>query len=287
MAAIGLMLLAFLVFAGIDTSAKWLVQSGLPPTEVVFVRFATHLAIAAALILPREGLGLFRSNAPWQQLLRGLFLAGSTFFNFFALKYLALTVTVAIYFASPLVVCALSIPLLGERVGLRRWLAIGVGFLGVLIVTRPWGAAFHWAMGLSLCSLVCASMYFVMTRKLAGVDRAGTLQVYGSAVAVAIALPVVLSDWRWPAAPADWMFFALIGAFGWGGHQLAIVAHRFAPASALAPFVYIQIIYMTASSWFIFHNAPDIWVLAGAAVVMAAGLYVWLRERQLARARRG
>jgi len=97
---------------------------------------------------------------------------------------------------------------------------------------------------------------------------------------------MLLLGWTWPAAPADWMAFCMIGVFGWAGHQLLTVAHRFAPASVLAPFVYVQIIYMTASSWFIFHDAPDLWVLAGAAVVMAAGFYVWLRERQLARAGR-
>jgi drug/metabolite transporter (DMT)-like permease len=284
--AILMMLAAFLVFTAIDSSAKWLVQAGIPATEVVFVRYAAHLAIALGLILPREGRRLFRTKAPKLELLRGLLLVASTFFNFFALKYLPLTVTVAIFFAAPLVVCALSIPLLGEKVGLRRWSAIGVGFLGVLIVTRPWGASFHWAMGLAVGALFCASMYFVITRKLAGVDSAGTQQFYASLVAVAVTLPLLWLGWAWPAAPADWLAFALIGVFGWAGHQLATVAHRLAPASVLAPFVYVQIVYMTASSWLIFHTPPDVWVLAGAVVVMGAGLYVWLRERQLARAGR-
>jgi len=283
LAAILLMLLAFLAFTGIDTSAKWLVQAGLPPTEVVFVRFLTHLVIATALILPREGLRLFRTEAPGLEILRGLFLVGSTFFNFFALKYLPLTVTVSIFFAAPLAICALSVPLLGEKVGIRRWSAIAVGFLGVLIVTRPWGASFHWAMLLSLAALCCASMYFVLTRKLAGIDRAGTQQFFASLIAVLAASPVILLDWEWPAAPVDWAAFALLGVFGWAGHQLATIAHRLAPASALAPFVYVQMVYMTLSSWLIFHVTPDAWVLTGAAVVMAAGLYVWLRERQLAR----
>jgi drug/metabolite transporter (DMT)-like permease len=283
LAAILMMLVAFLVFTGIDTSAKWLVQAGIPATEVVFIRYATHLALALGFILPREGLRLFHTKAPRLELLRGLFLVASTFFNFFALKYLPLTVTVAIFFAAPLVVCALSIPLLGEKVGIRRWSAIGVGFLGVLIVTRPWGASFHWAMGLAIGALCCASMYFVITRKLAGIDSAGTQQFFASLVAVVVVLPLLALGWVWPTSPADWLAFALIGVFGWGGHQLATVAHRLAPASVLAPFVYIQIIYMTASSWLIFDTAPDIWVLAGAAVVMGAGLYVWLRERQLAR----
>lgn len=282
LAAIGMMLAAFLLFTGIDTSAKWLVQSGLPAPQVVFVRFGVHFLIAAALIMPREGLGLFATRAPVLEILRGLFLAGSTFFNFFSLKYLPLTLTVSIFFAAPLVICALSIPLLGEKVGVRRWSAIAVGFVGVLIVTRPWGASFHWAMLLTLCALGCASMYFVMTRKLAGIDRAGTQQFYASLIAVAVASPFAFLGWEWPTQPVDWMFFALIGVFGWAGHQLAVIAHRFAPASALAPFVYVQIVYMTASSWLIFHTPPDLWVLAGAAVVMGAGLYVWMRERQIA-----
>jgi len=281
--AIVLMLLAFFLFTGIDISAKWLVQAGLPATEVVFVRFAVHFIIAMALILPQEGRRLFRTSAPGQELLRGLFLVGATFFNFFALKYLPLTVTVAIFFAAPLVVCALSGPLLGERVGPRRWVAIGVGFLGVLVVTRPWGASFHWAMWLSMGTLFCASMYFVMTRKLAGVDSAGTQQFLTSLVAVIVAAPMGLVGWTWPVAPLDWTALALIGVFGWGGHQLATNAHRLAPASVLAPFVYVQIIYMTASSWAIFHTPPDGWTLAGAALVIGAGLYVWLRERALTR----
>jgi drug/metabolite transporter (DMT)-like permease len=88
-----------------------------------------------------------------------------------------------------------------------------------------------------------------------------------------------LVGWIWPAVPLDWAVFALIGVFGWSGHQLATIAHRLAPASVLAPFVYVQIIYMTAASWGIFHIPPDGWTLAGAALVISAGFYVWLRER--------
>ncbi|MEM9736500.1 MAG: DMT family transporter [Pseudomonadota bacterium] len=280
--AIGLMVLAFLCFTGIDTSAKWLVTEGdLPAMQVVFVRYLGHLAMVLAIFLPQDGLGLFRSHKPRLSLWRAVFLMLSTAFNFAALQFLPLTMTIAIFFASPLMICALSIPMLGERVGWRRWAAIAVGFAGILIVVRPGIGDVHWAVLLSLTATTCASLYIVLTRKMAGVDATETQQVYAAGVATCCLLPLALMDWRWPGESIDWLPFVAIGFFGWAGHQCLTIAHRFAPASVLAPFVYIQILFMTASSVWIFGSSPDIWVLVGASVVMASGLYIWLRERQL------
>lgn len=280
--AIGLMIVAFLCFTGIDTSAKWLVtHTDMPAIQVVFVRYLGHLAMVLALFAPAMGPGLFRSNNRRLSVMRALFLMASTAFNFAALQYLPLTMTIAIFFASPLVICALSIPMLGETVGWRRWAAIVVGLIGVLIVVRPVGAEVHWAVILSVSATICASLYIVLTRKMAGVDATETQQFYVASIASACLLPFALMDWHWPLAAADWFAFGMIGFFGWVGHQCLTIAHRFAPASALAPFVYIQILFMAASSWWIFGHAPDVWVLVGASIVMASGLYVWLRERQL------
>ena len=175
----------------------------------------------------------------------------------------------------------LSILFLGERVGWRRWAAIAVGFCGVLIVMRPWGASFHWAMLLSMGTVICASTYQILTRRLAGVDTTQTQQFYAALVATVVIAPFAFLDWQWPREGAGWAAFVLIGVFGWVGHQLLTVAHRYAPASVLAPFVYLQLVFMTASSVWIFGSTPDEWVFIGAAVVIASGLYIWLRERQI------
>lgn len=281
LAGILLMMAAFLCFSGVDTSAKWLVTSGLPPLEVVFVRYAGHLAIVSALFLPAQGLDLVRSRAYGVEIVRAILLLGSTVGNFIAIQYLPLTVTASILFTSPLLVCALSAPLLGEKVGWRRWAAILAGFLGVLVIIRPGGAAAHWAVFLSLGSVTCFSFYVIVTRRLAGVDSAATQQFYGALVAALCMAPLALAVWRWPLAPLDWVAFSAIGFFGWIGHHFLTMAHRLAPASALAPFVYSHILFMTASSWLIFHQPPDVWVLVGAAIVVASGLYIWIRERSL------
>lgn len=283
MLAILMMLGAFACFTLVDTSAKWLILAGLPNLQVVFVRYAVHAVLAFGIFIAAEGRALFTTRSPGLVSLRALCLLLSTIFNFNAVQYLPLTLTATIFFTIPLWVCMLSVPLLGERVGPRRWAAILVGFSGVLVATQPWSADLHWAVFLSLGAAVSASLYGILTRKLAGVESTSTQQFYGAALSALAMAPVAFMDWTWPTLTVDWGFFLLIGVAGMVGHQLLTVAHRYAEASTLAPFVYVQLIYMTAASWFVFGNAPDPWVFAGAAVVLASGLYIWLRERQIAR----
>jgi drug/metabolite transporter (DMT)-like permease len=281
LAGIGLMLVATLMFTGIDTCAKWLVEAGMPPMAVVFIRYFVHMLLAAALFFPSMGRELFSTERPWLEFARGMSLLVGTILNFTAIKYLPLTLTAAIFFTVPLWVCALSIPLLGERVGWRRWAAILVGFCGALITTQIWSVNFHWAAFLSIFTALCASLYAILTRKLAGVDSTATQQFYAAAICSVGIAPMAFLEWQWPVTQIGWTVFALIGVFGWAGHHLLTVAHRFAPASTLAPFMYIQMFYMTASSWIIFHTPPDIWVIAGSLLVLASGLFIWLREKQL------
>ncbi len=280
--AIGLLLVALLCFTGIDTSAKWLVLHGLPATEVAFVRYAVHLAIVCVIGLASAE-RLWRTTNLGAVSIRAIALLGSTLLNFAALSFLPLTMTAAIMFSAPLWICLLSIPLLGESVGPRRWAALFVGFCGILIVARPWSGHLHPAIFLSVAAALCGALYSILTRMLAGRDSTNTQQFYAGLVATCGVAPFAFGDWTWPHEPASWFALAVIGVFGWTGHQLITIAHRFAPASTLAPFNYAQIVYMTASSWLIFAQPPDGWVLLGAGVVAASGLYIWLRETALAR----
>jgi len=275
--------LAVTFFTMIDTSAKWLVLAGLPALQVVFIRYAMHFVLALTVFVPGEGAGAFRSRSPRLQFLRSLCLFSSTILNFTALKYLPITVTTTIMFAGPVVVTLLAIPMLGERVGRHRIVAVCVGFLGVLVVMQPWGAEFHPAMLLNLGALTVASLYFLLTRMLAGVESNATSQLWSAGLATVCLTPFALVHWVWPQSSADWVFFLLIGVFGGTGHILATSAHRMADASLLAPVVYIQIVLAALAGITFFDTYPTIWTLGGGMIIIGAGIYIWHRERKLQR----
>jgi len=276
-----MMFLACACFTALDSSAKVLVTTGMSPWAAVFARYAVHLLIVAALILPTQGARSLSSQSPGLEITRALFLMGSTMCNFIAVQHLPLTVTATIFFTIPIFVTMLSIPLLGEKVGWRRWAAIAFGFVGILVVIRPWTGAFHWAMILSLTAALGGSLYQILTRMLAGVDSTNTQQLYASLVATLGIAPMAFLNWTSPEGGLAWGLFLTMGIFGWLGHQMLTVAHRYAPASFLAPFIYIQLVFMTASSWLVFSQPPTVWILAGAPLVMASGFYIWWRERKL------
>ena len=281
---IGLALLGYLCFCICDSCAKWLTLSHLPTIEVVFVRYLGQFVIVLAAFAPRQGVSTFKSNRPLIAVLRGLALMGSTLANFFALAFIPLTVTASINFTMPLVLAALSIPMLGERIGFGRWVAIVVGFLGVLIIVRPGTTAFHPVMIVSFLGVICNAFYLLFTRKLAGVDPTTTQQFFASGLPTLCLLPFAFSGWVWPSDPVTWITFFGIGAAAMAGHQAIVVAHRFAPASVLAPFNYSLIVYMSISSAFVFGQPPDHWIFLGAPIVIASGLYIWMSERRIARA---
>ena len=266
-------------FVAIDTSAKWLTLAGLPTLQIVFARYAGHLALSALTYLPRDGIGAMRSRRPGLQLMRSAFLLGSTVLNFAALAYLPITLTITIMFSMPIVVTLLSVPLLGERVGPRRLGAVLVGFLGVLVAVRPWGATFHPAALLSVGALLCASLYFVATRRLAGTESNATSQLWSSGLATAAMAPLALGGWVWPGTAAGWAALLGIGAFGMIGHSLVTVAHRFAGASILTPMVYLQLPIAAVVGVAVFATPPTAWTLAGGLVIVGSGIYIWRRER--------
>ena len=271
------MFLAIVFFTCIDTSAKWLSIAGLPVVQIVFARYAGHLIYTLALYLPREGVSVFKSNSPGKQFLRSSFLLLSTVLNFQALKYLPITVTTTIMFAGPIVITLLAVPLLGEKVGIRRVLAVCTGFLGVLVVIQPWGTAFHPAMFFSLATLVVSSLYFIMTRMLAGIESNATQQVWSSALATIALSPLAWQVWVWPETSGQWIVLCVIGCFGALGHISATTAHRWADASILAPLIYSQVFWATVVGILIFDTYPTVWTLGGGAIIIASGVYIWKR----------
>jgi len=277
------MLLAFLCFAVMDTTAKWLVAGSVPVMQVVWLRYFGHFFCTVAVYAPVHGTAIVRSNRPGLQVIRALFLLVSTALNFTGLQYLPLTTTIAIFFVAPLTVCLLSIPVLGEQVGFKRLLAVLVGFLGVLVIVEPWSQAFDPHVFYAIGAMLCASGYFVMSRVIAGVDENSTVQFYVSGIATLMLSPFAFSVWQWPETWQIWGLLALIGTLGMIGHSMLTRAHQSAEASVLAPTVYSQVIYIAILSWLVFGQPPDTRTVIGTIIIVVSGLFIWFRERQIER----
>ncbi len=279
---IGLMCAALACFACLYALAKWL-GTHMDPMQVVWARYTAALCMILIIFNPVRNPGVFVTRRPWIQAIRAALLFGSTAVNFIALQYLQLDQTVAIMFATPFIVAILSGPFLGEWIGLRRWIAVVVGFLGVLVVTQPWSGSLHWAMLLTFAGTCVYALYNILTRMLAGQDSAATTSIYSVAFGAAVATVLVPFIWTAPTSLSVVLAMIAIGAFGAFGHWLLIVAHGYAPPGILAPFIYTQIVWMTALGWLIFAQVPAANTLAGAAIVIASGLYLLYRERVVAR----
>jgi drug/metabolite transporter (DMT)-like permease len=284
---IGLMLVAYLLFSCIDTGSKWLALAAIPALQLSFMRYIGHFCISLGLV-GRGGWSLsrFACDKPLLVVARGTLLMFSTVFNFFALRYLPLSLTGTILFSAPIIVCALSWPLLRERVGIYRWFAIALGFAGIVIAIRPFSEDFHWAVFLSLGGAVSFALYSILTRRLSGVVATDIMQFYSGLVGTAVLLPFAVLEWQSPAGAFNWLVMISLGLFGWAGHQLLTRAVGIAPPNLLMPFGYSFILYLTIWSTLVFHDVPDRWTLLGAAIIIVAGLVIWFRERQLYRRRR-
>ena len=276
---IGLILLAFLFFAAVDTTVKWLALAGLPAMQLAFMRYLVAFLLSV-------GRGMQHGTVfEWQDrrvmslvLLRGALLVLATAFNFMALGYLPLSVTSSILNSAPIILTALAVPLLGERVGPFRWAAVIVGFIGVLIVIRPFGEAFHWATLLMVVNAIAMALFAILTRLLSGRVATQTMQVYMGALGTGVLLIPAVLTWQSPTTPAAWMLLFAIGVFAWVGHEIYGRAHAFAEASVLIPFNYSFIIYLTLAGLVVFGDVPDALVLLGAAIIIGSGLVIWWRE---------
>jgi drug/metabolite transporter (DMT)-like permease len=282
MTGIALMCGAVASFALLDTTAKYL-NLHMDTLQVVWARYTGAFLFPFIVSNPWTHPGLMLTTRPVLQLFRSLLLLGSTICNFVALRYLQLDETMAIQFSTPFFVAALSGPLLGEWVRWRRWTAICVGFLGVLVVTRPGTGGLHWAATLSVVSAFSYAIYAITTRILSRTDSNETTLFYSNLVGAVVMLPVVMFVWTTPTSPLVIALMVATGAIGSFGHYLLIAGHRLAPASVITPFIYTELIWMIALGFLVFGDVPNRWTLAGSAIVVASGLYLLHRERVRAR----
>ena len=276
---IGLVSLCYLLFSLLDGSAKWLV-GGMPVIMVVWLRFATHAVFAGIVLFPVKGVSLVKTTHwRWHMLRAAMFIA-MTGINFWALQYLQLTVTSSIFFSVPLMIALASAALLGEKLDAGRWIAIAAGFAGVLVIVRPWGAEFHPAMLAAVVNAILYAGFLMMTRRLAAYDSPETIQYLPAVGAVIGLAPFALASWESPSGWLEWTVACLLGVLGGCGHYLLALAHRYAPSSVIAPFLYQQVIYMAAFGYLAFGDVPGPGVWIGAPIVIASGLYLFSRERK-------
>jgi drug/metabolite transporter (DMT)-like permease len=275
---IGLYCLAVIFFTGIDTCAKYASRS-LPSIEVAWLRFVFHALFALIVLRPWRNWAVYRTRRPLAQGLRAVFLFLSTVLNFAALRTMQLDQTTTINFSAAFCVAALAGPLLGEWVGPRRWAAIMVGFVGVLIVTRPGTDHFQPAMILSVGGMLASALYSLMTRLLTATETNVSLLFYSALVPSLLLAPFALPVAEFPPTLLVGLALVGTGVFGAAGHYLLILAHRIMPASGLAPFYYSQLAWTITAGYLVFGDLPDAATLAGAAVIVASGLYILYRER--------
>lgn len=258
--------------------AKYLARGGMAPVEIAWIRFAVFLLIMLPAVLIPSGGRLLRSSRPLLQVSRGIGLLGSSILFICGLSFLPIAEATATSFISPVFVTGLSMVFLGEKVGVRRWTATIVGLIGVLVIVRPGTSAFHPAALFPVMSALCWACALVLTRKMSGADHPITTMTYSAIVGFLLLSVFVPFFWAQPT----WTQLALgvgIGVSSTVGHWIVVLAFRYAGASVLAPFAYIQLMWVTLLGFFVFGDIPDAWTFTGAAIIICSGIYTAHRER--------
>ena len=273
---IAMKIAAIFLLSVMDAIAKWLAAE-MSPLQIVFFRHLFGMLPVLVMIHQAGGITMLRTRRPGEHALRTLLIWFALLAFFTALQTLPLAEAIAIAFATPLFVTALSIPMLGETVGPRRWAAVVVGFIGVLIIVRPDPGALQWEALLVLASALAYALIVLITRKQGRTETAVATVFYstvGSALLCAGFLPFV---WTAPTAE-QWGLLVALGLLGGVGSFFMVMAYRSAPAAVVAPFDYTALIWGAAIGWLVWMELPDAPVWIGAAIVMASGLYIIRRE---------
>ncbi|CAH1657455.1 Threonine/homoserine efflux transporter RhtA [Hyphomicrobiales bacterium] len=270
--------LALMLFSVGDGTSKYLTET-LPPFQISWMRFGIFASVVLFITVLRRDWSAFRSRCIPIQLARGIGITGSTVLFVTAMSFLPIAEATSISFVSPLLVTALAIPILGEKVGWRRWAAIVVGFIGVLIVVRPGSGHLGMAALLPLGSAACWAMALIATRMTSGRDGALTALIYASCLGFALTTLLLPFGWVQPSL-GDLFWLLIAGGSTVSAHFLVIGAFHAARVSTLAPLAYMQLLWSGLIGYFAFHHMPDQWAIVGAVVIMASGLYTAGRERR-------
>jgi drug/metabolite transporter (DMT)-like permease len=274
---IALILLSTVFLGTSDITSKYL-SATLPSIEIAWIRFLVFALIMLPAMLPGSPLFALRTGRPGLQGMRATALLGSSLLFISGLRYLPIAEASATSFIAPLFVTGLSIVFLGERVGLRRWLATVAGLLGVLIILRPGTNAFHAAAFFPVASALAWAGTLVMTRMLSGREAVITTMTWSSLVGFVILSALVPTVWVAPGWH-DILLGLLIGVASTAGQWIVVLAFRYADASVLAPFSYTQLLWVSILGFIIFGEVPDVWTVTGAVFIVASGLYTAHRER--------
>jgi drug/metabolite transporter (DMT)-like permease len=271
---------AGILFPVMNGFAKFLGEGGYDSLQVSWARAFGHILFMLAAFVPRFGLGMLRTRRLGTQLLRSALLMTSNLSFFLAIVSLPIAKAATISMTAPLVVALLAWPMLGERTTIGRLAALGVGFLGVVIVIRPGTELFQWASLFVLWSATCYALYQILTRRIADVESPETSAIYSSTVGAFGLLFVLPFVWKTPDTLQDVAYFCSLGVLGALGHYCVARAMSHAPANIVSPFQYMQLLGSVAVGYLFFGNFPDVLGWAGAAIIVGAGLYIGWSQRK-------
>jgi drug/metabolite transporter (DMT)-like permease len=275
---IGLMLAAMAILPFLDVVAKYLGRQGVPILQIVWARLFFGALITLPLAWKLAGTRGLAPNMPLMHTARAVLIIAATAFFFLGLKHLPIADTLSIFFVQPLIVTMLSPLVLGEKVGIRRWMAVAIGFIGTLIIIRPGFQDFNPGVVYALSAGMSLAIYMLLTRKIAGSSPAMVTTFYTSLLGAIIMSAVAVFIWQ-PPTPAQWGLFVLLALIANGGHFLIVKAYDHAEASLLAPLAYTEMIMATFAGWYFFGDFPDRWTFAGVAILIACAIYISIRER--------
>jgi drug/metabolite transporter (DMT)-like permease len=280
-----LIVLAALCFAVLDTATKYAAQLA-PVLMLLWFRYAFQAVVTFGLRFPVQGLRLLSTPNPRFQTLRGVLLLTTSACSFFGLQYLPVGEFTAMVMLSPLVATAMAAWILKNPVSQQRWLLMVAGLAGVLLVVRPGGQVFSWALLFPVVLVSAYAWFQVLTSRLSGDENPYTTHFYTGLVGALVMSPIVLFSWNTAALRAHWPWFVLIGFMGTFGHLMLIRAYMRASAPVLTPFLYSQIAFATLAGWLVFNHAPDTLAWLGIAVIAASGVgNALLSAREMSRLR--